>query len=275
MDEWIANVELAFVRGTQDSQQVSTPTSLRLDFDKRFGTMLDHLSSVLPYTAEPVHLLNALHAIMSSTDLECRGPVLKIFITTATPLWETLGDWLNRGMPIPRSLIDIESRSEAERTLDDEFWIYRDQDVSWADEDFWDAAFVFKDILPDWIEPDVLEATLEAGKARGLLRGLLGASVEGDDEESWITLGSLLGLGDGEVDIADSIGAYLSPNCQLTTVHLRRVLDEECGLQAHLDAVDGLLYMRGIDVLQPWAELLFSQVSPRPPRLVPMRDAHF
>lgn len=261
MEDWVADLELTFVRGTTDRQLISTPLSLRIDLDTRFGTMLDHLSSVLPCANEPIDLLNSLYAVHQSTSPEYKGSMLEVFASTATPLWESFGEWLIKGMPIPRSLIDIESHSDVERKLVPEFWVYRDHDASWTDEDFWDAAFVFRDTRPDWIEPEVLEAALEAGKARGLLRGLLGPGVEDDEEGAWTSLNELLGEGATHTDVAKSIGAYLSPKCQLTTVHLRRVLDEDCGLQAHLNAIDGLFYMRGVDVLQPWTEWLFLQVG--------------
>lgn len=261
MDDWVANLELAIVRGSNISE-VSTPLSLRLELDMKFGNMLDHLSSVLPYADEPILLLNAIHAILQTLSTDRRA-LCEVFITTVAPLWETLGDWLMRGMPIPRSLIDVESRSDAERPLDREFWISRDQDVSWADEDFWDAAFILQNDRPDWIDDELLEATLEAGKARGLLRGLLGYELTQGEDEDWTPLSDLLGLGDDDDrdDPSGTIARYLSPRCQMTTFHLRRVLDEDCGLQAHLEAIDGLFYHKGIDAIQSWRDWLFSQVS--------------
>ena len=264
MDDWVAKLELAIVRGS-DVPEASTPLSLRLELDSKFGNMLDHLSSVLPHSNEPIILLNAMYAILQSLSTGRRA-LYEIFVATAAPLWETLGDWLLRGMPIPRSLIDVESRSDTERPLDREFWINRDWDVSWTDEDFWDAAFILKNDRPDWIDDELLEATLEAGKARGLLSGLLGYELTHDEDEEWTPLANVLSLGndddddDGE-DTSGTIAGYLSPRCQMTTFHLRRVLDEDCGLQAHLQAIDGLFYHKGIDAIQSWQDWLFSQVS--------------
>ena len=225
--------------------------------------MLDHLSSVLPYAHEPIVLLNAVFAILQTSPIG-RQALIEIFIMTSTPLWEMLGDWLIRGMPIPRSLIDVESRSDAERLLDREFWVDRDWDVSWTDEDFWDAGFILKNDRPDWIDDALLEATLEAGKARGLLRGLLGYELNSEDSEGWASLSDLLDGGDGHEDPSRTISAYLSPRCQMTTIHLRRILDEDCGLQAHLQAIDGVFFHQGIDSIQSWQDSLFSQVSPFP-----------
>lgn len=258
MDDWVANLELAIIRGSPSSE-VSTPLSLRLELDEKFGTMLDHLSAVLPYANEPIVLLNALYATLQTLS-ESKSALLGMFITTATPLWETLGDWLTRGMPIPRSLIDVESRSDAERPLDPEFWIHRDWDVSWTDEDFWDAAFILKNDRPDWIDDELLEATFEAGKARGLLRGLLRYDLDQDGIEDWISLADLLPSESAD-DLGQTISVYLSPRFQMGRSHLREVLDEDCGLQAHLEAIDGLYYHKVVDALQSWQQWLFSQVS--------------
>jgi len=191
-----------------------------------------------------------------------RSELLDIFVTTAAPIWAMLGDWLIRGMPIPRSLIDLDTSSDDERKLASELWVYRDQDVSWADEDFWEAAFLLRDERPAWISDQVLDLVLEAGKARGLLRGLLGRELDVDGVEDLLPLDELVGQEDVDhFDLADAISNHLTPICQLTTFHLRRTLDEDCGLQAHLEAIDGLFYLRGFSTLQPWTEWLFTQAS--------------
>ena len=223
--------------------------------------MLDCLSAALPYAETPNDLLNALYSMINSIP-RYRSELLKIFVTTAAPIWAMLGDWLNRGMPIPRSFIDLDTTSDDERKLASEFWVYRDQDVSWADEDFWEAAFLLRDESPAWIDDQVLDLVLEAGKARGLLRGLLGQELDVDSPEEWVPLDELVGREDVDhFDLVDTISNHLTPICQLTTFHLRRTLDEDCGLQAHLEAIDGLFYLRGFSTLQPWTEWLFAQAS--------------
>jgi gamma-tubulin complex component 5 len=269
VDTWIADIELAFVRGSLPSDpnfgKGSTPLSLGREMDDRFGTVLECLSSLLPHATDPNDLLNALYSMLKTIPTH-RTELLEVFISTAEPIWVMLGDWLIRGMPIPRSLIDLDSVSDDERRLDPEFWVYRDQDVSWADEDFWEAAFILKNNKPAWIESRVLEMVLEAGKARGLLRGLLGRDLE-DTAEAWHSLRHLVGLAGkaDHFDLADLMSNHLTPICQLTTFHLRRTLDDDCGLQAHLDAIDGLFYHRGFTTLQPWTEWLFSQVNTSTP----------
>lgn len=259
LDTWVSELELAFVRGTEKPTS-STPLSLQRQLDERFGTMLDCLSSLLPYADKPNDLLNGLYSMLDTMP-RYRSELLQVFITTAAPIWAMLGDWLTRGMPIPRSLLDLDSISDLERKLDPEFWVYRDQDVSWADEDFWEAAFLLRDDKPAWIDDKVLDLVLEAGKARGLLRGLLGREIE-DASEGWISLSKLLHQNEDHFDLSETVSEHLKPMCQLMTFHLRRTLDEDCGLQAHLEAIDGLFYLRGFSTLQPWTEWLFSQVRP-------------
>jgi gamma-tubulin complex component 5 len=262
LDTWLSELELAFVRGTVDTT-ASTPLSLHRQLDERYGVMLDCLSSLLPYTSESTDLLNALYSMMKTTP-RYRSELVQIFVATASPIWEMLGDWLIRGMPIPRSLIDLDTTSDLERKLDPGFWVHRDQDVSWADEDFWEAAFLLREEKPAWIDNQVLDLISEAGKARGLLRGLLGRDIE-DSSEGWRSLADLV---EGEeiehFDLSEIVSEHLKPVCQLTTFHLRRTLDEDCGLQEHLEAIDGLFYLMGFSTLQPWTEWLFSQVSTAP-----------
>jgi gamma-tubulin complex component 5 len=258
LDTWLSELELALVRGTMDTT-ASTPLSLHRQLDEKYGVMLDCLSSLLPYTSESNDLLNALYSMIKTTP-RYRSELVQVFVATATPTWAMLGDWLIRGMPIPRSLIDLDTVSDLERKLDPEFWVYRDQDVSWADEDFWEAAFLLREEKPVWIDNSVMDLVLESGKARGLLRGLLGRDIE-NSSEGWRSLADLV---DGEevdhFDLSEIVSDHLKPICQLTTFHLRRTLDEDCGLQEHLEAIGGLFYLRGFSTLQPWTEWLFSQV---------------
>ena len=258
LDTWLSELELPFVRGTVYTT-ASTPLSLQRQLDERYGVMLDCLCSLLPYAGGPNDLLNALYSVINTTP-KYRSALVRMFVAAASPIWQMLGDWLIRGMPIPRSLIDLDTISDFERKLDPEFWVHRDQDVSWADEDFWEAAFLLRKEKPAWIDNQVFDLVLEAGKARGLLRGLLGRDIE-DSSEGWRSLADLV---DGEemdhFDLAEIVSEHLKPICQLTTFHLRRTLDEDCGLQEHLEAIDGLFYLRGFSTLQPWIEWLFSQV---------------
>jgi gamma-tubulin complex component 5 len=262
LDTWLSELELAFVRGTVDTT-ASTPLSLHRQIDERYGVMLDCLSSLIPYTSAPNDLLNALYSMINTTPLY-RSELVQVFVATATPTWAMLGDWLIRGMPIPRSLIELDTVSDLERKLDPEFWVYRDQDVSWADEDFWEAAFLLREERPAWIDNSVMDLVLESGKARGLLRGLLGRDIE-DSSGGWRSLSDLV---EGEemdhFDLSEIVSEHLKPICQLTTFHLRRTLDEDCGLQEHLEAIDGLFYLKGFSTLQPWTEWLFSHVCSSP-----------
>lgn len=282
---WVADLEASFSLGMTGSASsktvpgvpaVTTPLLLKLELEAAFGRILEHLSELLPHVDSPMLLLNTvystLEAIRPSSKSEELKALIDIFMQSAAPLWSMLGDWINRGIPIPSSLTAVDdeyaqSQTDEERSLDPEFFIKRDRDVSWADEDFWEAGFIDGDGgWPIWLsQGDTREAVMECGKARGLLRGLVGSSGEAED---WPSLPEVLQAvqsvkpASSELVIAQAISSYLSPICQLIQYRLRRVLEEECGLQEHLDAIEGVTYMRGFVVLDGWSRWLTSQVSP-------------
>ncbi|WVW79751.1 hypothetical protein I302_101721 [Kwoniella bestiolae CBS 10118] len=285
---WLSELETAFIRGndgTSSSSLVpgtstaSTPSLLLLELDQRSSTILVLLSSFIPHSSDSTVLLNMIHTSINtfdrSVDNSHFATIFDIFMQTAQPTWQMLGIWIRYGMPIPSSFTDPEevyllTNDEGdERKLEEEFFIQRDRDVSWADEDFYECGFVVGDYgYPEWIGDELGEMILEAGKARGLLKSLLGGMgmVEGwqDLQEVLVILGSgpegskRSGI---EVNIAEKISNYLTPICQLIQFHLRRVLDEECGLGEHLDAIEGVMYFRGFEVLDDWSLGLFQKVS--------------
>lgn len=270
IDDWLADQEMAFVRGDTEYSSAShgsTPITLESDLRRRTGPLIDAIDDLLAHAEHPVALLDTLCAATTSIGL---SPVHTkhlhdIFVSTATPMWSMLGDWMVRGMPIPDSLLsrDVDhtaTLSEDERALDDEFLIKRDRDVSWADEDFWEAAFVLQEgYWPLWCGGGVVgEMVLEAGKARGLLTSLTGGSGYA---EPWLGISTVLANVSDPDSVPDEITTYLKPICQLATFHLRQILDNECGLEQHLDAISGTLYMRGHLVLNEWSDWLFDKVS--------------
>ena len=254
----------------------TTPLLLQLELDSSFGFELEHLSALLPHAGSPVVLLNTIYWTIEAIRPFSRPTntqlLLNIFIQSAAPMWAMLNDWLRLGMPIPNSLPSVEAGYtsevlDAERTLDEEFFIRRDRDVSWAEEDFWEAGFIDgPEGWPVWLaHGDTKEAVMECGKARGLLTSLSGRMEEG---HGWQSLSQVVAIqpdDDSSVpalrDIAESISAYLGPMCQLTQFHLRRVFEEECGHQEHLEAIEGFMYMRGLKVMNEWSRWLSSQVS--------------
>lgn len=62
-------------------------------------------------------------------------------------------------------------------------------------------------------------------------------------------------------EMEERIRTYLAPRMKIPTVRLRRVLEEDCGLGAHLEAIDGVFFMAGHDVWNDWTAWLFQQVS--------------
>nr|XP_031859138.1 uncharacterized protein CI109_005488 [Kwoniella shandongensis]KAA5526210.1 hypothetical protein CI109_005488 [Kwoniella shandongensis] len=281
-DTWLSEQEAAFTLGsvTGTASAASTPLLLNLELEKQHAPLLEHLSSFIPHSRSPTILLNLIYSTIISLNQTMSShhlPALHyIFLLSAQPTWRILGKWLRHGMPIPSSLTDPEqstfSTFDDETELDQEFFITRDRDVSWADEDFWECGFVVGgEGWPLWMGEEVGEMVLEAGKARGLLRSLLGnvASVE-----EWSSLNEVVGLptstlghdngaglGYETVDILESVTTHLKPMCQITQFHLRRVLDEECGLDQHLDAIEGMMYLKGFEVMHDWALGLFDKVK--------------
>ena len=282
IDHWIADLEASFVLGTSggaSSRMVpgvsaaSSPLLLQVELEEAFGSILDHLSGFLPHVNCPTQLLNTMYSTIEaarpSTKVDEVRFLVDILVQTSAPMWSMLGDWLNRGMSIPLSLTAIDqeqvpSNADDECTPDDEFFIKRDLDVSWADEDFWEAGFVDgAEGWPVWLSHgDTKEEVMEGGKAKGLLRGLVGSIGEADE---WQSLPNGLKAAQevsptSAIDIAEAISTYLTSICQLSRIHLRRVLEEECGLQEHLDAIEGIMYMRGYVVMDEWTDWLFTQV---------------
>jgi gamma-tubulin complex component 5 len=268
-------------RALSASSAASSPLLLKLELDSSYGGLIDHLTSLLAFIDSPTILLNALYTFISSISstsaAEIADALLRIFVASAEPVWAMLGDWLHRGMPIPTAILDPEgdidlAHDENERLLDSEFFIRRDRDVSWADEDFWEAAFVDgEDGWPSWLGGgEVRELLMEAGKAVGLLRGLTGSMTM---PTAWRCLSDVLGVpssnaaGTGmpprsdELDISDIIRAYLAPVCSIAMFQLRRTLEDDCGLLEHLDAIDGILYIRVFGVMESWSSWLFQQVN--------------
>ncbi|KAK4689213.1 hypothetical protein P7C73_g907, partial [Tremellales sp. Uapishka_1] len=276
-DLWIAELEASFILGEKKasssrmaagSPAAATPLLLKSELEARYGTLLGHLSSILKYSDTPILLLNVIYSTIETlrhtapSDSSLR-PLSAIFVSSARPIWNMLGDWLRRGMPIPESLQSRNTDiviSEEERTLDPEFFIKRDLDISFGDEDFWESGFVENSQgWPLWLDHGVRDQILEAGKAKGLLRSLLDKVGEAED---WRGLDKVISPED-DTDISQSISEYLGPICQIAQTQLRRVLEEECGLVEHLEAIEGLYFMRGYRVVDDWSDWLFDQIHCR------------
>jgi gamma-tubulin complex component 5 len=258
---WVAEREEAFLGTTE--QTVSTPLVLEREF-ARFGDILDALCGLLPLAGSPVALLDALYeATTSPVALDIRPQLTDVFAQAAAPMWRMVGDWLVQGMPVPESLSSQEAdlalqEDDTERALPAEFFIQRDRDAAWIDEDFWEAGFVVSlEGWPAWLA-SVRADVLEGGKARGLLHSLP-AEHEG---EAWRALPELLSP---DADIGEALCAFVAPICRGSQSLLADTLERECGLQAHLAAIDGLSLMRAFDVLDTWADWLFGQMAARKP----------
>lgn len=257
VDAWLAEVESAFVLPSSSAAAAaaSSPLQLSLAFTNRFAEILAHLASFLPYLDQPHALLNAIHAALSASPTR-DSRLANVFTRTATPMWRLIETWL-RGMPVPAALLDPEADSvalETEAEFDPEFFVQRDKDVAWTDEDFWECAWIVRgDDAPQWLDGDVLGEVIEAGKARGLLRAF---EWEGDVGE-WSGIEKIVRKEEG---FKESLSEWLRPMCAAPQRQLRAEM-EGCGLLEHLEAVEGTMFMRGWDVMDVWTGWLFTKVS--------------
>ncbi|KIR71495.1 hypothetical protein I310_04802 [Cryptococcus deuterogattii CA1014] len=290
-DTWLSNLEASFTLGSQLGQSSSsvtgvpastTPLLLIHELEQAHAPILQHVSEFVPYAHSPTLLLNLIYSATVNTRQTGTTPhitssLFKLFHRSAEPMWHMLGIWLQQGMPVPLSLtqpgqmaFSSISLDDGERELDGEFFIKRDRDVSWADEDFWECGFVVRDEgWPMWMGDEMGTMVMEAGKAQGLLRSLMGNVNTGIVKE-WFLLSDILvrpmdeftsPFPLGEMDIVEQVVGYLQPLCQLVQFHLRRVLDEECGLLQHLEAIEGIMLLRGFEVISEWTEGLFRKAS--------------
>ncbi|GMK54598.1 hypothetical protein CspeluHIS016_0111840 [Cutaneotrichosporon spelunceum] len=261
---WVAEREEAFL-GTLGTAALVTSTPLVLEREfMRFSEMLDALCSLIALAAHPVALLDALYeATISPVAWGIRAQLTDVFVQAAAPLWRMTGDWLVQGMPVPESLSSQEAdlalqEDGTERALPQEFFIQRDRDAAWIDEDFWEVGFVVgHEGWPAWLA-DVRADVLEGGKARGLLRSLPGAQ----EGAVWRALSDLISP---KQDIAAALCAFVAPICHSAQRRLADTLERECGLQAHLAAIDGLSLMRAFSVLDTWTDWLFAQMAAHRP----------
>ncbi|WVQ92087.1 hypothetical protein IAS59_005895 [Cryptococcus gattii] len=289
-DTWLSNLEASFTLGSRHGQSSSsvtgvpastTPLLLIHELEQAHAPILRYVSEFVPYAHSPTLLLNLIYSATVNTRQTGRtfhiaSSLFKLFYRSAEPMWSMLGIWLQQGMPVPLSLTQPEqmafssiSLDDGERELDAEFFIKRDRDVSWADEDFWECGFVVRDEgWPMWMGDEMGTMIMEAGKAQGLLRSLMGSVNTGIVKEWSPLFGILVRPMDefaspvplGEMDIVEQVVGYLQPLCQLVHFHLRRVLDEECGLLQHLEAIEGIMLLRGFEVIAEWTEGLFKKI---------------
>lgn len=255
---WVADAEAAFL-GARAGSRISTPLQLSHDFNMKFGELMEHLRDFIHFASSANGLLDAIYsAIISPTTGSVRPALVKLFVQTATPMWRLLGDWIMLGMPVPASLLtcDVDLALQAaddERPLSPEFFIQRDIDSAWSDEDFWEVGFVVPDSgWPKWLE-GAQETVMEGGKARGLLLSLTREAQRMDD---WADLEVVISP-DTE-DIGHSLVSYVEPFCNQSQAILSQILVRDCSLQGHLRAIDGLTLMQAPVVIEQWADWLFD-----------------
>lgn len=258
---WVADAEAGFL-GAEPVSSTSTPLQLSHDFTKRFGELMEHLRDFIHFASSANGLLDAIFsAIVSPTTGSVRSALIKLFIQTATPMWRLLGDWIMLGMPVPTSLLtcDVDlalQEADDERLLSPEFFIQRDRDSAWSDEDFWEVGYVIPDHgWPQWLE-GAQETVMEGGKARGLLLSL---TRDAKTMGNWADLATI--ISPDTQDISHTLVSYVEPFCNQSQTLLSEILGRDCALQGHLRAIDGLTLMQAPVVIEQWAEWLFSAMK--------------
>ena len=269
-DFWVSDLEASLSSGYAKCDNPATPLGLLTRLEDSYGAKVDDLIRYLPLSASPVALLDAIYATYLSTTIPSLQHFnLDILLRSIAPMWRLIAQWLWNGMPIPSSLsasVDeyAVSVDDDEAPLDPEFFIKRDRDVSWTDEDFWESGYILDtEAGCPIVLQDMAEDILEAGKAQGLLKGLQGDTAVFDQ---WRSLSDLVEEGE---DLTTTVASFSGPICRISALQLRRVLDDQCGLEAHLDALDGIMYVTAQGAVDEWSTWLFDQVRLSPMQLTP------
>lgn len=187
---------------TLTSQLTSPVSILPADTDTPVWTLPD-----LPKRLRPAALTALLHDLLLLTiqdrasmgDMIASQLLVRVFCSTATPLWEMVHLWLKDGMPVPElmqgPLPNFNTASTPGLQGAGEEFFVEDNELPLVDPDFWREGFVLKkkmteyelgvgmeetEGVPTEVSPDVVplflrrvaQEVLEAGKAVGLLRAL-------------------------------------------------------------------------------------------------------
>ncbi|KIJ13301.1 hypothetical protein PAXINDRAFT_117334 [Paxillus involutus ATCC 200175] len=209
-----------------------------------------------------------------------------VFAKTAEPVWDTIGKWLQDGMPIRNAWDSVDDV----QTIDDELFI-EDNELLVMDPDFWAEGYVLR--KPVTLEDErnqsavptflgrVVHRTLGAGKAVGLLRtmGIHFSSEHAMEAESphldWRSFTEFFEFNAAAIRDSESLSHLIeeevSSYCLAAGMRLSRVLTEECDLARHIAAIEGLFLMTRGDVLSNFTDVLFAKMDSQQP----WNDFHF
>lgn len=231
-------------------------------------------------------LFNAVQERLSMVDMVTSDCLMRIFITSAEPVWGMVVRWLEHGMPVR------EVSGVGVAPLDDEFFV-EDNELLLVDPDFWAEGYVLREGTPTNADTSVVEESksvpvflahvspdiLASGKSTGLLR-VLGVPPPSEDSFLKHTFRDLLAAhiahtrlsedheGGGRKSTSLStevlsrlVFEELSPHCEATGMLLKNILVDDCDLWRHLTAIEDLYLMRRGDAMSHFIDLLFSKMD--------------
>ncbi|KAF7975641.1 hypothetical protein HWV62_9089 [Athelia sp. TMB] len=296
-EEQICRAQAGICEETLVVSLLGLEKAIRDEFSDSFTVIFDVVQAAPDATARTAiasaastaRLLNTLfHAVqerLSMVDLVTSDCLMRIFVTSAEPVWSMVVRWLEHGMPIR----EVSGVGVAE--LDDEFFV-EDNELPLVDPDFWADGYVLRDGAPADVDTSfvgspksvpvflahVASDILASGKSTGLLRAL-GAPPPSKVVLLKQTFRDLLAMHLAQARPTDGHGGSgkstslstdvlsrlvseeLFPHCEATGILLKDILLEECDLWRHLTAIEDLYLMRRGDAMSHFIDLLFSKMD--------------
>ncbi|SCZ97226.1 BZ3500_MvSof-1268-A1-R1_Chr4-2g07072 [Microbotryum saponariae] len=213
--------------------------------------------------------------------------LIEIWCATATPLWASLGAWIRFGRLVPR-------RNEQTR----HFFVSENEELDVADAGYYQEGYIVDQHVPRFLK-GLAQAIVGCGKAKGLSK-VIGAGIDEEAQVSeWPNLRDLVErsqhgpmpdlqttpFGNTNYDRASSAPPNLVPFSQSLTlsieqlclptfeqVHLtlHRTIIDECRLDQHLSAVQGVFLMRDGKLMDDFISDIFHKMD----RRLPWSDYH-
>ncbi|SCV69484.1 BQ2448_2504 [Microbotryum intermedium] len=242
-------------------------------------------SDLLDNLQERIDYYRALSAITIEDTL------IEVWCSTATPLWSSLGAWIRFGRLAPR-------RNDQTQ----HFFISANEELDVADADYFQEGYIVDHHVPKFLK-GLARAIVGCGKAKGLSK-LIGAGIEEDAQLfEWPNLRELVegsqqgpsstqgisqanvSLGCPNVDPTSPPSPNLVPFSQSLTLSIERlclptferahlalyrIIIDECRLDQHLAAVQGVFLMRGGKLMDEFVNDIFEKIN----RHLPWSDYH-
>ncbi|EJU06390.1 hypothetical protein DACRYDRAFT_113103 [Dacryopinax primogenitus] len=193
--------------------------------------------------------------------------LLQIFVAVAQPIWKATSDWLLEGK-------SGELRYEEDEVISidtGDFFVRHDGEVLMSDPSFWRFAYTVH-MLPRKKDDESIPAFLRsisadilaAGKAKALLIALEhGAAIVSAPRP----LSDLLVQSKEELweprDLEAAVRQHLLPMCLLSQQQLYTIVVDTCRMWHHLAAIEDLYLFRRGDVMDDFADALFTRLDTR------------